>query len=153
MTKAKRSEKVFCERLCLVLSVVAQKSTVAKARRIHLFPCRTQKLSFLTPKVVGGQLPARKGSCRAHGGLAQLGEHLPYKQEVTGSSPVSSIESLAQLVEHLTFNQRVGSSSLPRLIGPEKTQAGVAELADALDLGSSVFGRVGSSPTTRTMPI
>ena len=33
------------------------------------------------------------------------------------------------------------------------TQAGVAELADALDLGSSVFGRVGSSPTTRTMPI
>ena len=54
------------------------------------------------------------------GGLAQLGEHLPYKQEVTGSSPVSSIESLAQLVEHLTFNQRVGSSSLPRLIGPEK---------------------------------
>ena len=54
------------------------------------------------------------------GGLAQLGERLPYKQRVTGSSPVSSIESLAQLVEHLTFNQRVGSSSLPRLIGPEK---------------------------------
>src|SRR5699024_12831165 len=86
------------EGLCLVLSVKAQKSTVAKARRIHLLPCRTQKLSFLTPKVVGGQLPARKGSCRAHGGLAQQGEHLPYKQDVTGSSPVSSIESLAQLV-------------------------------------------------------
>ena len=86
-----------------------------------------------------------------NGGLAQLGEHLPCKQEVTGSRPVSSIESLAQLVEHLTFNQRVGSSSLPRLIGPEKTQAGVAELADALDLGSSVFGRVGSSPVTRTI--
>jgi hypothetical protein len=45
-----------------------------------------------------------------------LGEHLPYKQEVTGSSPVSSIEPLAQPVEHLTFNQRVGSSNLPRLI-------------------------------------
>ena len=26
-----------------------------------------------------------------YGGLAQLGEHLPYKQGVTGSSPVSSI--------------------------------------------------------------
>ena len=53
-----------------------------------------------------------------YGGLAQLGEHLPYKQEVTGSSPVSSIyfEPLAQLVEHLTFNQRVDSSSLSRLI-------------------------------------
>ena len=25
---------------------------------------------------------------REHGSIAQLGEHLPYKQEVTGSSPV-----------------------------------------------------------------
>ena len=25
---------------------------------------------------------------RSNGGLAQLGEHLPYKQRVTGSSPV-----------------------------------------------------------------
>ena len=67
-----------------------------------------------------------------------MGERLPYKQRVTGSSPVSSIflESLAQLVEHLTFNQRVDSSSLSRLIA---FFAGVAELADALDLGSSVF--------------
>ena len=58
---------------------------------------------------------------RYYGGLAQLGEHLPYKQRVTGSSPVSSIEHyahepLAQLVEHLTFNQRVGGSRPPRLI-------------------------------------
>jgi hypothetical protein len=51
-----------------------------------------------------------------YGGLAQLGERLPYKQRVTGSSPVSSIEPLAQLVEHLTFNQRVDSSRLSRLI-------------------------------------
>ena len=46
-----------------------------------------------------------------NGGLAQLGEHLPYKQEVTGSSPVSSIESLAQLVEHLSCKQGVEGSS------------------------------------------
>ncbi len=26
----------------------------------------------------------------SHGSLAQLGEHLPYKQRVTGSSPVTS---------------------------------------------------------------
>ena len=45
------------------------------------------------------------------GGLAQLGERLPYKQRVTGSS-------LSRLI--------VGF-------------AGVAELADALDLGSSVI--------------
>ena len=43
----------------------SSKSAVAMARRIHLFPCRTQQLSFLTPKVVGGKLPARIGSCRA----------------------------------------------------------------------------------------
>ena len=30
----------------------------------------------------------------AHGILAQLGEHLPYKQGVTGSSPVGPIDSV-----------------------------------------------------------
>ena len=32
----------------------------------------------------------KAGRCRSYliGGLAQLGEHLPYKQGVTGSSPV-----------------------------------------------------------------
>ena len=60
-----------------------------------------------------------------HGGLAQLGEHLPYKQRVTGSSPVSSIEHyahepLAQSVEHLTFNQRVDGSNPSRLIAIER---------------------------------
>ena len=35
----------------------------------------------------------KAGRCRSYifGGLAQLGEHLPYKQGVTGSSPVTSI--------------------------------------------------------------
>ena len=57
-----------------------------------------------------GSNPARV----TFGGLAQLGEHLPYKQGVTGSSPVGPIVT-------------------------ERLHAGVAELADALDLGSSVF--------------
>ena len=43
---------------------------------------------------------------KSYGVLAQLGEHLPYKQRVTGSSPVGPIN------------------------------AGVAELADAQDLKS-----------------
>ena len=35
--------------------------------------------------------PARVGRCQAtYGGLAQLGEHLPYKQGVGGSIPSSS---------------------------------------------------------------
>ena len=70
-----------------------------------------------------------------------MGERLPYKQRVTGSSPVSSIEPLAQLVEQLTFNQWVDSSSLSRLIF-NPPFAGVAELADALDSGSSSLKRV-----------
>ena len=41
--------------------------------------------------------------------LAQLGEHLPYKQEVTGSIPVGPTikihAGVAQLVEQLTCNQ------------------------------------------------
>ena len=45
-----------------------------------------------------------------HGGLAQLVEHLPYKQAVIGSSPIVSTTFIL---------------------------AGMAELADALDLGSS----------------
>ena len=55
----------------------------------------------------------KAGHCRSYyiGGLAQLGEHLPYKQGVAGSSPAFSIvEPLAQSVEHLTFNQRVVGS-------------------------------------------
>ena len=51
-----------------------------------------------------------------------------------------------QLVEHLTFNQRVEGSSPSWLI----ILSGVAELADALDLGSSAARREGSTPFTRT---
>ncbi len=36
----------------------------------------------------------KAGRCYAvfNGGLAQLGEHLPYKQRVSGSSPLTSID-------------------------------------------------------------
>ena len=55
--------------------------------------------------------------------LAQLGEHLPYKQGVTGSSPVGPIYTsysindkneyadVAQLAEQLICNQQVNGSS------------------------------------------
>ena len=49
-----------------------------------------------------------------NGILAQLGEHLPYKQRVTGSSPVGPIYSyadVAQLAEQLICNQQVIGSS------------------------------------------
>ena len=55
-----------------------------------------------------------------YGILAQLGEHLPYKQRVTGSSPVGPIYSyadVAQLAEQLICNQQViGSSPIIGLV-------------------------------------
>ena len=50
---------------------------------------------------------------RKYGILAQLGEHLPYKQGVTGSSPVGPIfyADVAQLAEQLICNQQVIGSS------------------------------------------
>ena len=48
----------------------------------------------------------------SHGILAQLGEHLPYKQRVIGSSPIGPIVAdVAQLAEQLTCNQQVIGSS------------------------------------------
>ena len=49
-------------------------------------------------------------------------------------------EPLAQPVEHLTFNQRVEGSSPSWLTIFKIVYAGVAELADAPDLGSGAFG-------------
>ena len=54
-----------------------------------------------------------------YGILAQLGEHLPYKQRVIGSSPIGPIYFLyiflnadvAQLAEQLICNQQVIGSS------------------------------------------
>ena len=47
-----------------------------------------------------------------YGILAQLGEHLPYKQRVIGSSPIGPINAdMAQLAEQLICNQQVIGSS------------------------------------------
>ena len=57
---------------------------------------------------------------RLTGVLAQLGEHLPYKQRVIGSSPIGPIlitstirvcADVAQLAEQLICNQQVNGSS------------------------------------------
>ena len=44
----------------------------------------------VTAEVVGS-IPIRVASLFSYGIIAQLGEHLPYKQRVTGSSPVGPI--------------------------------------------------------------
>ena len=72
------------------------------------------------------------GFCRRKnsrcGSIAQLGEHLPYKQGVTGSSPirVAIFGSVAQLVEQRTENPRV-TGSIP--VGAT-ISAGLAHLVE-----------------------
>ena len=57
-----------------------------------------------------------------HGGVAQLGEHLPCKQGVIGSNPFISTtcEPLAQSVEHMTFNHGV-RGSIPRWLTKQES--------------------------------
>ena len=51
-------------------------------------------------------------TCHIHGRLAQLGERLPYKQNVGGSIPSMPIfAGVAQLAEQLICNQQVAGSS------------------------------------------
>ena len=83
-------------------------SAVVMARRIHLFPFRTQKLSFVTPRVVRGTPLARVGSRRAVCGSSSVVEHHLAMVGVAGSNPVFRFS----------------------------LYAGVAELADAQDLKS-----------------
>ena len=70
---------------------------------------------------------------RKDGRIAQLGEHLPYKQRVTGSSPFQvaifllyrkQYGSIAQSVEQRTENPRVGGSIPPRTTKKKKPNLG-----------------------------
>ena len=62
----------------------------------------------------GHGFESRLGRSIKYGILAQLGEHLPYKQRVIGSSPIGPISKyadVAQLAEQLICNQQVIGSS------------------------------------------
>ena len=72
----------------------------------------------VTAEVVGSSpiwvVQLRKRLRAIEGVLAQLGEHLPYKQRVIGSSPIGPIyknADMAQLAEQLICNQQVNGSS------------------------------------------
>ena len=48
------------------------KNPVTIARRIHLFPCRTQKLSSFTSMILGGRPPGKVDSCRLEKPKAEM---------------------------------------------------------------------------------
>ena len=83
-------------------------------------------------------------------------ERLVYTQKVIGSSPVRSTggvaSELCQLPHLSQGGERINHTASPPC-GAGWREAHLAELADALDLGSSAFGRVGSTPTMRTLLI
>ena len=78
---------------------------------MHTFDGLVAQLVRAPPCHGGGHgFESRLG--RSYGILAQLGEHLPYKQRVIGSSPIGSIDAdVAQLAEQLICNQQVIGSS------------------------------------------
>ena len=79
--------------------------------KVHTFDGLVAQLVRAPPCHGGGHgFESRLG--RSYGILAQLGEHLPYKQRVIGSSPIGSIDAdVAQLAEQLICNQQVIGSS------------------------------------------
>ena len=68
---------------------------------------------FRAPPCHGGGREFESLLGRLNGIIAQLGEHLPYKQRVIGSSPIGPISfaDVAQLAEQLICNQQVIGSS------------------------------------------
>ena len=95
---------------------------------------------------------------KKYGSLAQLGERLPYKQDVTGSSPVTPTKyaGVAQLVEQLICNQQVaGSSPITSSTNRDKHLSLIygrvpewPKGADCKSVATSFDGSNPSSPTT-----
>ena len=97
-----------------------------------------------------------------YGSLAQLGERLPYKQDVTGSSPVTPTilktkyyAGVAQLVEQLICNQQVAGSS--PITSSKRTYSEyvllngrVPEWPKGTDCKSAAFSFGGSNPPSST---
>ena len=101
--------------------------------------------------ITQGQVPeAKQNEC---GSIAQLGEHLPYKQRVTGSSPVvpTTFGLVVQLVRTLACHARGrGFESHP---GRQSCfcKDGFASVAQLVEQGTENPRVVGSIPTGGTI--
>ena len=77
------------------------------ARGTHPFSSRTRRLRPGRPMVLCRRRHGRAGGRQIFGGIAQLGEHLPCKQGVRGSNPLTS--TVARVGAHAAgFDGRAG---------------------------------------------
>ena len=94
----------------------------------------------------------QKSAC--DGSLAQLGEHLPYKQRVTGSSPVPMVRrsSSAWLERQPVTLEVEGSSPFCVAIRPEPSGSGLsfAQIAQSVEQGTENPRVTGSIPVLGT---
>ena len=98
-----------------------------------------------------GNIMLVAGECSAsrvpRGSIAQLGEHLPYKQRVTGSSPVvpTTCGLVVQLVRTLACHAR------GRGFEPHPGRHLFASVAQSVEQGTENPRVVGSIPTGGTI--
>ena len=64
-----------------------EENPVTIARRSHLFPSRTQKLSSLALMILGGRLPGKVGRCRFFRPYGQAVKTPPFHGGNPGSIP------------------------------------------------------------------
>ena len=141
MTKVSRKEKAIHKGYS-VLSVRSTLDAVMIARRIHLFPYRTQKLSSLALMILGGRLPGKVGRCRLFWSYGQAVKTPPFHGGNPGSIP-------GRITKQTRFSIWESGFSLMGSFVPVSANmdsgaylknqyyAPVVELADTLDLGSS----------------
>ena len=84
-----------------------------KSSRAVFAPNKAQWLSWLERRPVTAEVVGSSPIWVVDGILAQLGEHLPYKQRVIGSSPIGPILECrcGSMAEQLICNQQVIGSN------------------------------------------
>ena len=112
------------------------------ARRSHLYPYRTQKLSSLALMILGGRLPGKARRCRFCWSYGQAVKTPPFHGGNPGSIP-------GRITKQTRFSIWESGFSLMGSFVPvsanmdsgaylkNQYHAPVVELADTLDLGSS----------------
>ena len=113
-------------------------------------PSKLAYVLQMADSLLTGEVACGKISLACNLGVSPSGKARDFDSRIRRfkSCYPSHPDPLAQSVEHLTFNQGVRSSNLRWIT--IWTFAGVAELADALDLGSNANRRGSSSLFART---